>query len=160
MKTSALEEAQFYSRLGYAHAMNGQLREAHELYRKSLATHETAEAYTRMGFVYNLSGDYDTAIELCKRAIILDPDYGNPYNDIGAYLIYQGRYDEAVPWLELAIGASRYVERHFPYYNLGRIYERVGQYREAIQNFRECVRLAPDHRNAVVALDHLLAWMN
>jgi hypothetical protein len=40
------------------------------------------------------------------RAIQVDPDFGNPYNDIGAYLINLGRHDEAMAWLEQAIGAA------------------------------------------------------
>jgi len=34
-----------------------------------------------------LSGKVQEAIEECKRAIEVDPDFGNPYNDIGSYLI-------------------------------------------------------------------------
>jgi tetratricopeptide (TPR) repeat protein len=32
----------------------------------------------------------DDAIAECKKAVELDPDLGNPYNDIGAYLIEKG----------------------------------------------------------------------
>jgi hypothetical protein len=32
----------------------------------------------------------DDAITECHHAIEVDPDFGNPYNDIGAYLIEQG----------------------------------------------------------------------
>ena len=30
------------------------------------------------------------------------PTFGNPYNDIGAYLIAKGELDEAIEWLEKA----------------------------------------------------------
>jgi len=33
------------------------------------------------------------------QAIAVHPDYGNPSNDIGAYLLEQGKLDEAVTWL-------------------------------------------------------------
>jgi len=49
----------------------------------------------------------------------VDPDLGT-YNDIGAYLIELGRFEEAIPWLERATEARRYEPRHFPHYNLGR----------------------------------------
>ena len=52
----------------------------------------------------------------------MDPDFGNPYNDIGAYLIQMGRLDEAIPWLEKATRAPRYEAPHFPRFNLGRAY--------------------------------------
>ncbi|NIO09761.1 MAG: tetratricopeptide repeat protein, partial [Deltaproteobacteria bacterium] len=44
----------------------------------------TAEAYTFLGWTYSFMGQLNEAIEECQRAITLDPDFGNPYNDIGA----------------------------------------------------------------------------
>ncbi len=32
----------------------------------------------------------DDAIDECKKAIAIDPEFGNPWNDTGAYLIQQG----------------------------------------------------------------------
>ena len=40
-------------------------------------------------------GKVDQAIDECKKAIRIDPTYGNPYNDIGAYLIERGDHDAA-----------------------------------------------------------------
>ena len=51
---------------------------------------------------YSFQGRPDDAIAECKIAIAVDPDFGNPYNDIGAYLIELGREEEAVTWLERA----------------------------------------------------------
>jgi Tfp pilus assembly protein PilF len=59
-------------------------------------------------------GRIDDAIAECHRAIEIDPSFGNPYNDIGAYLIAKGELDEAVPWLEKAKTAPRYDPRHYP----------------------------------------------
>ena len=75
-----------------------------------------------MGWTYHFQGRLDEAIAECKRAIEIDPEFGNPYNDIGAYLIELDRFDEAIPWLERAVEAARYEPRHFPHYNLGRAY--------------------------------------
>jgi tetratricopeptide (TPR) repeat protein len=71
----------------YEQQMKGQLDEAVSLYKESLATHPTAEAYTFLGWTYSFMGRLDEAIEECHNAIACDPDFGNPYNDIGAYLI-------------------------------------------------------------------------
>ena len=46
--------------------------------------------------------ELDDAIAQCEIAIELDPEFGNPYNDIGVYLMQQQRLDEAIPWLERA----------------------------------------------------------
>lgn len=80
--------------------MEGDYDRAVELYLGSLALHPTAEAYTFLGWTYHFQGKIEEAIAECKRAIAVDPDFGNPYNDIGSYLIELNRYDEAIPWLE------------------------------------------------------------
>jgi len=71
--------------------MRRDLAGAIRLYRESLAVAPTAEAHTFLGWALSGQGDIDGAIEECKRAIAVDPEFGNPYNDIGAYLIEQGR---------------------------------------------------------------------
>jgi len=58
------------------------------------------EAHTFLGWTYHFQGRIEEAIAECKLAIGLDPEFGNPYNDIGAYLIELGRFEEAIPWLE------------------------------------------------------------
>ena len=81
---------------------------ARRLRRRDPAVHEidqhcpTAEAYTFRGWAYIFSAASTTRSTSAKRAIEVDPAFGNPYNDIGAYLIAKGELDEAVPWLEQA----------------------------------------------------------
>ena len=71
----------------------------------------TAEAYTFLGWVYSFLNLYDLAIDACRHAIATDPDFGNPYNDIGAYLLELDRPAEAIPWFEQALAAPRYDAR-------------------------------------------------
>jgi tetratricopeptide (TPR) repeat protein len=91
------KEAWNFFQQAYEHQMKGELEEAVDLYKKSIASHPTAEAYTFLGWTYSFMGRLDDAIEECHHAIKVDPDFGNPYNDIGAYLIEQGKFDEAIP---------------------------------------------------------------
>ena len=82
--------------------MNHELERAVELYTKSIEVFPTAEAYTFRGWAFEGMGRIDDAIAECHRAIEVDPAFGNPYNDIGAYLIAKDELDEAIPWLEKA----------------------------------------------------------
>src|SRR5262249_46349416 len=86
----------------YKAQMEGDYERAVELYQSSLELHPTAEGHTFLGWAYHFQGRIQDAIGECKRAIALDPDFGNPYNDIGAYLIELGNVDEAIPWLQEA----------------------------------------------------------
>src|SRR5262249_57873275 len=101
--------------------MAGRLDEAIDHYQRSLAVRPTAEAHTFLGWALSYQGKHEEAIAECKRAIAVDPSFGNPYNDIGAYLIELGRGDEAVEWLGRAQAAPRYEPRPFPFFHLARV---------------------------------------
>ena len=137
----------------YEHQMTGDLDLAESLYKRSIELHPTAEAYTFLGWTYRYQGKIDEAIDECKNAILIDPAYGNPYNDIGAYLIDKGLYDEALPWLEKAINSQRYESYHFAWYNLGRAYAEKEWYNKARECFRKALSIDPGYAIAKEALD-------
>ena len=132
-----IERAAHLLRAAYEKQMGGDYQSAIQLYKDSIAEHPTAEAHTFLGWTYSYLGRYDDAILECERAIALDPDFGNPYNDIGSYLVHLGKVEEAIPWLEKAKGAARYEPRHFPYINLGRIYMKMGKIEKAAREFEQ-----------------------
>ena len=144
----------------YEAQMRGELDEAAQLYLRSLEAYPTAEAHTFLGWTYSFQGRLDEAIEECKKAIAVDPSFGNPYNDIGAYLIQMGRYDEAIPWLERATQASRYEAPHFPRFNLGRAYVAKEMYSKALEEFREALRLNPGYAAAEAVIEALKRKLN
>ncbi|PYN45327.1 MAG: hypothetical protein DMD95_08605 [Candidatus Rokuibacteriota bacterium] len=144
----------------YRHQMQGELERAIELYQRSIEVCPTAEAHTYLGWTYSFQGRLDEATQECLRAIDVDPDFGNPYNDIGCYLMQQGKLDEAVSWLERAKQAKRYEPRQFPYMNLGRIHLRQGRWWDALREFEEAVRLAPGDAELRRALHSLRARLN
>ncbi len=145
---------------GYRHHMERDLRQAIELYTKSIDVYPTAEAYTFRGWAYQFLGRIDDAIAECHKAIATDASFGNPYNDIGAYLIAKGELDESVPWLEKAKRAPRYEPRHFPYMNLARVYAAKGMVRQAIQELEEAIRIAPGDPRSVEMIAGLRAMLN
>jgi tetratricopeptide (TPR) repeat protein len=160
VENDAGRQAETYFRAAHAAQMRGDLDEAVALYRKSLACVPTAEAHTFLGWTLSFRGDYEGAIQECRRAIEVDPEFGNPYNDIGSYLIALGRPQEAVPWLRKAIGAPRYEPRHFPHVNLARVYAKLGQLDAAIAEIRAALAIAPQYRPARVELHRLLGLLN
>lgn len=160
MDNSPDEMAEQFFREAYNHQVSGRLDEAIELYRKSISIFPTAEAHTFLGWTYSFRGEYQEAIDECKRAIEIDPDFGNPYNDIGAYLIRLGQFQESIPWLLQACAAKRYDARHYPYYNLGRVYERIGRVQEAIEAYESAAEYDPEYAAAHQAIERLQAWMN
>ena len=140
--------------------MSGDLGAAIDLYRRSIAACPTAEAHTFLGWTYSFQGRLEDAIEECQRAIAVDPSFGNPYNDIGAYLIEMGRLDEAVPWLERATRATRYASPEFPRLNLARVYLAKEMYSRALREFEAVLDLRPDHGPAQQAVAAIRRKLN
>lgn len=144
----------------FAAQMQGDLDAAVRLYRESIALFPTAEAHTFLGWTYSFQGLLDDAIGECLKAIEVDPAFGNPYNDIGAYLIEEGHVEEAIPWLEKATHAPRYESRCFPYFNLGRVHEARRHYAKALDCYKHALREQPAYPAARCALRRLQSMMN
>ena len=154
------KDAQEYFERAYQHQMKGELETAIKHYKRSIEIYPTAEAHTFLGWTYSFMGNYDTAIQECHKAIEVDPDFGNPYNDIGAYLIEMDQPEEAVPWLEKATKATRYDSYCYPHLNLGRIWEKKGQWDKAIDAYKNALRANPDYVLATRALNRLRGMLN
>lgn len=144
----------------YEAQQRGQLREAIALYERSLEAHPTAEAHTFLGWTWSFLGDLDEAIACCKRAIEVDPSFGNPYNDIGAYLIERGELDAAIPWLQRAKQAPRYEAPQFPRFNLGRVYLAREMLSAALREFEEALEVRPGYEPAVRAIAAIKIRLN
>ena len=138
----------------------GDLEGAIRLYQASIVEAPTAEAHTFLGWVYSFSARYEEAIAECKRAIAVDPTFGNPYNDIGVYLMALGRDDEAIPWLEEAMRAPRYDAPQFPHVNLARIHEKRGAVLEAVAEYGRALEQAPGYPPALAGLRRLQQRVN
>lgn len=160
MDDNEIEIATQLLRKAYQCQMNGELEEAIELYKQSIDVYPTAEAHTFLGWTYSFQGRLEDAIAECKKAIEVDPDFGNPYNDIGAYLIEQEQYEEAIPWLKKALQSKRYESYHYAHYNLGRVYMVQGMLRWAQEEFEQALKFAPDYGLALESLYKLRTQIN
>lgn len=137
------------------HQMAQEFGDAIRLYKESIAIYPTADAHTYLGWTYSFLGRLNEAIAECEIAIELDPEFGNPYNDIGVYLMQQQHLDDAIPWLERAKSAKRYEPRHFPYINLGRIYLSKGMIQKALEEFGGALKLHPEDTDLAELVEDL-----
>ncbi len=153
-------EAMALFQQAYQHQMQGEVEEAIELYKRSIEVFPTAEGHTFLGWTYSFQGRWDDAIQECLRAIEVDPAFGNPYNDIGAYLVEKHRLDEAIPWFERALRAPRYDSYCFPHFNLGRVYERKRLFGRALAEYKRALAENSQHQGALQSVRRLQAMQN
>ncbi|MEW5874056.1 MAG: tetratricopeptide repeat protein [Candidatus Zixiibacteriota bacterium] len=155
-----MQYAEKFLVMGHDFQTMGFYRDAAHYFRKSIKMYPTPEAYTYLGWIHSFMGDYTQAIEFCKIAISLDPEYGNAYNDIGAYLMEMGEVDQAIPYLRRAAKARRYDKNHFAHYNLGRAWENKREYSKAVSEYRRALELYPEYEPARMAFYKLVRMMN
>jgi tetratricopeptide (TPR) repeat protein len=134
--------------------------EAVELYRRSIETYPTAEAHTFLGWVYSFEGRYDEAIDECLKAIAVDSTFGNPYNDIGSYLLARGDLWTCVRWFRRALVASRYESYAFPHFNLGRVYEERKRPLDAARHYGLALEEQPGFTQAAKNLRRVQSRLN
>jgi tetratricopeptide (TPR) repeat protein len=134
--------------------------QAIELYKRSIETYPTAEAHTFLGWVYSFQQRYDEAIEECLEAIRVDETLGNPYNDIGSYLLAKGDAYGCVRWFRRALLAPRYDSYVFPHYNLGRVYEMRQKYLDAARHYGLALEQQPGFKEAASGLRRMQARLN
>jgi tetratricopeptide (TPR) repeat protein len=151
--------AEFFQK-AYELQMNGDYRQAIQMYTRSIELFPTAEAYTFRGWTYSFLHDYNRAINECLEAIRVDPEFGNPYNDIGAYLIEQGKWGEAISWFEKAIVAKRYEARCYPHFNLGRVYEHERKWEKAKKCYAQAYAIDRKYLTALAAFRRLSCAFN
>jgi tetratricopeptide (TPR) repeat protein len=131
-----------------------------ELYKRSIDIYPTAEAHTFLGWVYSFQNRYDEAIAECLEAIRVDETLGNPYNDIGSYLLAKGDSYGSVRWFKRALLAPRYESYAFPHFNLGRVYESRKLFLDAAKHYGLALEQNPQFTEAAVALRRMQAKVN
>jgi len=86
-------------------------------------------AYANLALQYAMTGEISKAEDLYKRFIDLPPETVTAHSGYGAFLVNQGRFDEALIQLNQAV----FVDPSYPYPHIRRIlvYVRMGDYKNA-----------------------------
>ena len=138
----------------------GNIIKAIENFKLSLRYNTTSKAHYWLACAYGLQGRFEAAIDQCIIVTLIEPDNGNPYNDVGSYLIDLCRFDEAVEWLDMALNTPINEYRYYPLYNLGRIAEAKGDWAEAITCYAEALKLKPSYKAAEVSMTRIYSYLN
>ena len=67
---------------------------------------------------------------------------------------------KAITWFQKAMQAKRYESPAYPHLNLGRVYERKGNWTEAIESYKKALALDPNYAIARKALGRLVSSLN
>lgn len=104
----------------------------------------------KLGIVFLKRNLLDEAIAEFKKAIEIDPESAETYNNFGYALMKQQSYQEAIDVFSVGITKDGdYADLH---YNLGYAYFHIEKYGEAIQEFNKAIEI---NKNYIAAIFYL-----
>ncbi len=65
------------------------------------------------------------------------------------------QYEDAIPWLHMALKAKRYESYCYPHFNLGRAFEAMGRLDQALEHFQSALRENPGYALAAKAIERV-----
>jgi len=120
-------------------------KKAFQFAQKALSMDEfDAGAHALLGQVYLLIRKYEKAIASGKRSVELQPNGAGFHADLGSTLSYAGRIDEAIAHIKQAIRLNPFPPFYY-YQYLSRCYLQMGQYEDALAEYRKALQRAPDN---------------
>jgi tetratricopeptide (TPR) repeat protein len=114
--------------------------------------------YAQLGFLYVMKRDYDKAIAEGEKAVALDPGGAEAHAWLGMSLNYADRPKDAIPLFERAIRLNP-IGPTWYFLNFGHSYRMVGQYQEAITQYKKALRIAPNNIMAHLGLAGMYSLM-
>jgi Tfp pilus assembly protein PilF len=101
------------------------------------------------------SGDYQSAAEHLQKAILIDPNFVQAHNNLGASYLQLNQYENAVSEFQRAIALDGKIQESQG--NLGLSFFLLRRYPEAEVASRQALQLDPQHTTARYTLGRILA---
>ncbi len=121
-------------------------------FQKALAIRPDGTAYYDIGQIYLKKGMIDEAMQAYRSAIVANPVDPDPYINLGALLLQQGKDKEALAILEPAKDLKSDSRL---YINLGLAYEHLGRKKDAIDAYKRALELDPENEEIRQSLSEL-----
>lgn len=140
--------------LGMVALQQGRAREAADLIAKAIARHNRNASYHfHHALALQTLQDLDGAVAGYKKALALDPDNPDIYNNMGNALAAQGKPEDArsIFLRLLALQPSHAIGHN----NLGAVLRDMGRLDEAEASFRKAIAIQPDLTSALTNLANM-----
>lgn len=145
-KEEKLQRASAHYQLGVSYLNDNNIQPAFVEFQKALEFNpDDKEVLNAIGIIYLIKlEDFPKAIDFFQRALKVDKNYSEAYNNLGIAHEKMGKYNEALGNYKIALSNPlyRYAEKAFN--NLGRAYYRIRKYNEAIDAYKEAIKRSSD----------------
>ncbi|MBC8481988.1 MAG: protein kinase, partial [Planctomycetes bacterium] len=132
--------------------------EALTYYNKAIAQYPFDGAtYSAIGSCYQQLKQYPEAIEAYKQAIAIEPDRTAAIGALASVYYLQGNYDDALGMYEKRIKIRLDTET---YRNIGNLLDNIGRPEEAIEAFKDSIKINPQNALAYNDLGYVYFKLN
>ncbi len=140
--------------LGMIAQRAGDMDTAIDLIGRAIKVQPSCPLYCDLGSAYRSQGKLDAALECFRQALLLQPDFADAHNQMGATLHALGRFDEAIGHYHQVLALRPdYVE---VYNNLGLALQAQGKLPEATEQFQRAIARQPEFADAHSNLGNVL----
>jgi len=133
-------------KLGVGYYSEGKIQQAFVEFQHAYELNpQNKEVLYAIGIIYLLDFDETLkAIDFFQRAVKIDPDYSEAYNNIGYAHAKIGQFDTAIPFYKKALSNLLYATPEMAFVNMGKAYYRLGRYNDAAVAFKDAIKRAPN----------------
>lgn len=140
------QQATAYYKLGVSYLNENNIQPAFIEFQKAYELNpEDKDVLNAIGIIYLLKfEDFPKAMDFFSKALEVDRDFSEAYNNLGFAYEKSGRFEEAIDSYKKALSNLLYRTPEKAYNSLGRVYYRLGRYDEAIDVNKEALKRVSD----------------
>ncbi len=148
-------EADAHHKLGIAYLNENNLQMAFIEFSQAVKFKPDEKTYHyALGHVYFRMDKFKDAVREFSKALEIDPMYSDAHNALGAAYGKMELWDDAVGEYDKALSNPQYSTPQGARYNLGIAYFKKGDYKSALTEFKEAVKIQPDSSMFYLWLGH------
>jgi type IV pilus assembly protein PilF len=143
---SAAQSSVAHYTIGVSYYSEGKVQQAFVEFQHAYELNpQNKEALYSIGVIYLLDFDETLkAIDFFQRAVKIDPDYSEAYNNLGYAYAKIGQFDAAIPFYKKAVSNLLYATPEKSFVNMGKAYYRLGRFDDAAVAYKEAIKRAPN----------------
>jgi tetratricopeptide (TPR) repeat protein len=146
-----------HTHLGNVHKSRGEIEKAIEYFREGLESVDKEEyasdLYKNLAVLYVQEDKPDKALEVYSEAIDVNVSYATIYTDILEELNRKQLDNKVEKLCHLAFGVDS--DRPYYYKNIGKQFQRLEKYDEAIKSYRKALSLDRKNQNTYESIAHI-----
>jgi type IV pilus biogenesis/stability protein PilW len=141
-----IQQAEAHFQLGLSYLNDNNIQPAFVEFQKAIEFNpDNKEAHNMIGVIYLTKlEDYSNAVSHFKKALILDKNFSEAYNNLGNAYEKIGMHDDAIESYKAAIANPLYRNTPLAFYNMGMLYYKLTRYDDAMDAFKESLKRHSD----------------